>query len=68
MSLRPILNGRVNFPLCLAPMVGLSHVALRLVVREYMPKNAFTLWPTEMLNSKRLPYENLKVIPESLCA
>lgn len=68
MKHRPILNGRVNFPLCLAPMVGLSHVALRLVVREYMPKNAFTVWPTEMLNSKRLPYENLKTVPETLRA
>lgn len=49
-------------------MVGLSHVALRLVVREYTPKNAFTLWPTEMLNSKRLPFENLKTVPETMRA
>ncbi len=58
-SLRPILDGKVNFPLCLAPMVGLTHVALRLVVRDYLPESAFTIWPTEMLNSRRIPGEDL---------
>lgn len=48
-----------NFPLCLAPMVGLTHVALRLVVREFMPEQAHTIWPTEMLSSRRLKAENL---------
>ena len=60
-----ILGGKVNFPLCLAPMVGLSHVALRQVVREYMPPHAKVIWPTEMLNSRKLPMENLSVLPES---
>jgi tRNA-dihydrouridine synthase len=62
---RPILNGRVNFPLCLAPMVGISHVALRMVAREYLPAGAFTIWPTEMLNSRRIPDEILEDTPEA---
>jgi tRNA-dihydrouridine synthase len=65
---RPILHSKINFPLCLAPMVGLSHVALRLLVREYMPANALTIWPTEMLNSRRIPGEDLKKTPETLRA
>ena len=48
-----------NFPLCLAPMVGLSHVVQRKMIQHYMPKNASTFWPTEMLNSRRLPNEIL---------
>jgi tRNA-dihydrouridine synthase len=63
---RSILQGRVNFPLCLAPMVGISHVALRLVVRSYLPADAFTLWPTEMLNSRRIPDEDLAKTPEAM--
>lgn len=43
----------------LAPMVGLSHVALRLLVRRYLPTGARTYWPTEMLSSWRLGKENL---------
>lgn len=57
---------QVNFPLCLAPMVGLSHVALREVVRYYTPDSAVVPWPTEMLSSRRLPAENLKQTPETL--
>lgn len=62
---RPILNGKVNFPLCLAPMVGLSHVGLRLIVRQYLPEGAFTVWPTEMLNSRRIKGETLGKTPET---
>lgn len=36
-------------------MVGLSHVALRSVIQDYLPADATTWWPTEMLNSRRLP-------------
>lgn len=61
-----ILNGQVNFPLCLAPMVGLTHVALREVVRSYLPQGAVTIWPTEMLNSRRIPNENLETTPETM--
>ena len=56
----------LNFPLCLAPMVGLTHVALRRLVNDYLPKNATTHWPTEMLNSRRVPSENLLTTPETL--
>lgn len=58
----------LNFPLCLAPMVGLTHVALRRVVLDYLPENASTHWPTEMLSSRRIPDENLKTTPETLRA
>jgi tRNA-dihydrouridine synthase len=47
-------------------MVGLSHVALRKTIQEYLPQNATTHWPTEMLNSRRVPGENLKTTPETL--
>jgi tRNA-dihydrouridine synthase B len=60
-----ILDGRMNFPLCLAPMVGLSHAPLRQVIRDYMPKDVVTIWPTEMLNSRKLPIENFKLVPET---
>lgn len=60
-----IWQGRVNFPLCLAPMVGLSHAALRMVVREYLPAGATTFWPTEMLNSRKLPFQTLGETPET---
>jgi tRNA-dihydrouridine synthase B len=63
---RPILGGQMNFPLALAPMVGLSHVAFRRVLREYLPSGAVTIWPTEMLNSRRIPNENLKTTPETM--
>lgn len=65
---RPILQGRVNFPVCLAPMVGLTHVAFRLMAREYLPPGAVVPWPTEMLNSRRVPNENLKKTPETMRA
>lgn len=55
-----------KFPVCLAPMVGLSHVAMRLLVQSYMPKNEVTFWPTEMLSSRKLPKENLATTPETL--
>ena len=60
------LPGEVNFPLCMAPMVGLSHGAFRKLVREYLPEGAITVWTREMLNSRRDPLENLEKIPESL--
>lgn len=48
----------VNFPMCLAPMVGLSHHALRKVIAHYTPAGLQLLWPTEMLSSWRLPKES----------
>lgn len=59
-------QGQVNFPLCLAPMVGLSHVVLRRVARDYLPPGAQTWWPTEMLNSRRVSPETLGQSPETL--
>ncbi len=47
-------------------MVGLSHVALREVLRSYLPKDAYTIWPTEMLSSRRLPNERLDETPETM--
>ena len=47
-------------------MVGLTHVAFRVLVREYLPKDAVTIWPTEMLNSRRIPAENLERTPETM--
>lgn len=47
------------FPVCLAPMVGLTHAVLRLIVQDYMPEGSQTIWPTEMLNSRRIPNEIL---------
>lgn len=61
----PGLKGQVDIPLCLAPMVGLTHAALRDVIREYLPAGAKTIWPTEMLNSRRLPSEKLGHTPET---
>lgn len=56
------------FPLCLAPMVGLSHAVLRRVVKDYMPADHVTLWPTEMLNSRRIPQETLGKNSETFVA
>ncbi|MFN7453926.1 MAG: tRNA-dihydrouridine synthase family protein [Pseudobdellovibrionaceae bacterium] len=53
---RPLIPN-IQFPLVLAPMVGMSHVALRLLIRDYMPDQVETIWPTEMLNSRKLPRE-----------
>lgn len=63
---REILSNHLNFPLFMAPMVGLSHRAFRRLVRSYIPQNAKTLWPTEMLNSRRIPSQHLGQSPESL--
>ncbi len=56
----------INFPITLAPMVGLSHISFRLMLREYLPKKAETLWPTEMLNSRKIPKQDLATNPLSL--
>lgn len=47
-------------------MVGLSHLGLRAMVRSYLPKDAITLWPSEMLNSRRIPHEDLGKTPEAM--
>lgn len=57
-------EGVVDFPVCFAPMVGLSHAATRMMIREYLPEGAQTLWWTEMLNSRRVPVEDFATVPE----
>lgn len=47
-------------------MVGLSHIALRLMVMKYLPEGAVTFWPTEMLSSWRLQREELGQTAETL--
>lgn len=56
---------RVDFPCFLAPMVGLSHVALRQTVARYLPAGRSTLLFTEMLSSRRLPTERIGDRPET---
>jgi len=55
-----------HFPLCLAPMVGLSHVVLRQIIHDYMPNGINCIAPTEMLNSRKIPHEKLGFTPETL--
>jgi tRNA-dihydrouridine synthase B len=49
----------VDFPFLVAPMVGLSHVAFRELIRLYTPRNLKPLVFTEMLSSRLLPQERL---------
>ncbi len=55
----------VDLPVFLAPMVGLSHAALRRTVQSYVPTGASTLTFTEMLSSRRLPTERVGATPET---
>lgn len=50
----------IEFPFILAPMVGLSHVGLRELVRSYMPSEVKFLTFTEMLSTRRLPDEKIE--------
>ena len=52
----------IPVPLALAPMVGLSHSALRSLVAELGGAGLFF---TEMLSAKRLPSENEAISPVS---
>src|SRR5262245_61427451 len=56
-------NRQVDFPILVAPMVGISHVAFRALVRSYLPAGASTLLFTEMLSSRRLPSERVGDTP-----
>ena len=62
---REPLGQIADFPFCLAPMVGLSHVVLRDLVRSYLPEGCHTIWPTEMLSSRRLIAQRLGDTPET---
>ncbi|PYQ09195.1 MAG: hypothetical protein DMH00_13460, partial [Acidobacteria bacterium] len=60
----PFRGGRkVDFPILVAPMVGISHVAFRALVRTYLPADCSTLLFTEMLSSRRLPAERVGSTP-----
>ena len=54
---------RIDFPILVAPMVGISHVAFRALVRSYLPAGCSTLLFTEMLSSRRLPSERVGATP-----
>jgi tRNA-dihydrouridine synthase B len=58
----------LNFPVILAPMAGLSHVALRQLVRSYLPHQARTLLFTEMLSTRLLPKEFVGETPQTFHA
>jgi len=47
-----------------APMVGLSHVAFRRLVRSYTPPSARALLFTEMLSTRKIPNEKLETTNE----
>jgi tRNA-dihydrouridine synthase B len=51
-------------PVMLAPMVGLTHYAVRRGVQHFLPEGARVLWPTEMLNSRRVPSQHVNETPE----
>lgn len=55
----------VDFPVFLAPMVGLSHTALRQTTASYLPVGVRTVAFTEMLSSRRLPTERIGDRPET---
>ena len=48
----------------LAPMVGLTHYAVRRGIQHFLPEGAKVLWPTEMLNSRRIPSQHPNDTPE----
>ena len=54
----------ISFPFMVAPMVGLSHVAFRRLVRSYTPPSAQALLFTEMLSTRRIPGERLDTTNE----
>lgn len=60
------LSDLTNFPVCVAPMVGLTHVAFRLLLRSYLPATARTLWHTEMISVRWLAKQNVGATPETL--
>ena len=54
----------VDFPFFVGPMVGLSHVAMREVIRSFCPAGLKVHLFSEMLSSLRLPSERLGVADE----
>jgi tRNA-dihydrouridine synthase B len=58
----------VEFPFMVGPMVGLSHVAFRELIRSYLPQKIRALLFTEMLSTRRLPSERLDEVHALRCA
>jgi tRNA-dihydrouridine synthase B len=54
----------LSFPFMIAPMVGISHVAFRDLIRSYTPKGLDALRFTEMLSTRKLPSERLHTTRE----
>lgn len=54
----------IDFPFLVAPMVGLSNVAFRQLIRSYTPRGLNVLTFTEMLSTRRLPDEKLSTTNE----
>lgn len=52
----------------IAPMVGISHVAFRELVRSYTPKEIDPLRFTEMLSTRRIPNEKVELAESLFCA
>lgn len=52
-------------PVMLAPMVGLTHYAVRDAVASFLPSEQRVLFPTEMLNSRRIPDQKIHESPET---
>lgn len=55
---------RLEFPFMVAPMVGLSNVAFRELIRSYTPVGLNPLRFTEMLSTRRIPDEKLETTNE----
>jgi tRNA-dihydrouridine synthase B len=49
----------ITFPFMVGPMVGLSHVVFRELIRQYTPEGVDVLRFTEMLSTRRIPSEHL---------
>jgi tRNA-dihydrouridine synthase B len=58
----------VSFPFFVAPMVNVSHVAFRELVRSYTPPSLSALLFTEMLSSRRIPNEHLEEAEALRCS
>jgi tRNA-dihydrouridine synthase len=51
-------------PVLLAPMVGLTHYAVRAALADFLPEGMRSLWMTEMLNSRRIASQKPNENPE----
>lgn len=64
MSESRLKNLGIDFPFMIAPMVGLSHAAFRDTVRYFTPEGVEPLLFTEMLSTRRLPFEKIERVDE----